>query len=150
VPRPPVGEPPPGTGSIIVIVGTDAPLLPNQCDRVAQRAALGIGRTGGAGENSSDYLILCFSTGNRGILADLWPGRDPVRDPIGLRMVPHHALDPLFYATIEATEEAIANALLQAETMTGRDGLTVYGLDPARLAEVMIRYGRRTPTGRDG
>jgi D-aminopeptidase len=141
VPRPPSAAAP-GTGSIILVVATDAPLIPNQCDRLAQRAALGIARTGGAGENSSGDLILCFSTGNRGIPADLWPWQEPGRGSIELRMVPHHAMNPLFYAAIEATEEAIANALLQAETMTGRDGITAHAVDPARLLEVMGRYSR--------
>jgi D-aminopeptidase len=141
IPRPP-GSAPPGTGSIIVVVATDAPLLPNQCDRLAQRAALGIARTGGAGENSSGDLILCFSTGNRGVPADVWPWQDARSDPVDVRLIPHHAMNPLFYATIEATEEAIANALLQAETMTGRDGITAHALDPERLVEVMRRYGR--------
>jgi D-aminopeptidase len=141
VPRLPSAAPP-GTGSIIVVVATDAPLIPNQCDRLAHRAALGIARTGGAGENSSGDLILCFSTGNREIPADLWPWQSPGPGSIELRMVPHHAMNPLFYATIDATEEAIANALLQAETMTGRDGITAHALDPDRLLEVMGRYGR--------
>ncbi len=141
IPQPPTGAPP-GTGSIIVVIATDAPLLPNQCDRLAQRAALGIARTGGAGENSSGDLVLCFSTGNRGIPADLWPWQDRGPEPIGLRMVPHHALNPLFYAAIEATEEAIANALLQAETMIGRDGIRAHALDGDRLLDVMRRYGR--------
>jgi D-aminopeptidase len=142
----PLPERPPGSasgaGSIIVVVATDAPLIPNQCDRLAHRAALGIARTGGAGENSSGDLILCFSTGNRGIPADLWPWQEARPDPVVLRMIPHHAINPLFYAVIAATEEAIANALLQADTMTGRDGITAHALDADRLLGVMRRYGR--------
>jgi D-aminopeptidase len=111
----------PGTdeaaGSIIVLVATDAPLLPHQCARVAQRAALGIGRLGGAGENSSGDLILAWATGNRieGAAVE------------SLEMLTE--LDELFYAAIEATEEAILNAMLAATTMTGRGGLTVHALD---------------------
>jgi len=116
-----------GSGSIIVIVGTDAPLLPTQCDRLAQRSALGIGRTGGAGENSSGDLVLAFSTGNRGVA---WDGE---RLTVAFRAVRNEEINPLFYAVIEATEEAILNALLQAETMTGRDGITAFALDPDRL-----------------
>lgn len=105
-------------GSIIVVVATDAPLLPHQCERVAQRAALGIARTGGAGENSSGDLMLCFST-------------QAVGETV--RMLPNEEIDPVFYAAIEATEAAIVNALLAAETMTGRGGLTVHALDRAAL-----------------
>jgi D-aminopeptidase len=120
-----------GGGSVIVVVATDAPLLPHQCDRLAQRAALGIGRTGGAGENSSGDLVLAFATGNRGLAGS---GR------IALTMLPNDRLDPLFYAAIEATEEAIVNALLAAETMTGRDGVTARALEGDDLAEVMRRW----------
>ena len=114
-------------GSIIVVVATDAPLLPGQCDRLAQRAALGIGRTGGMGEHSSGDLILAFATGNRG-LGDL--ARIPAeRVAIPLEALVHQRMNALFEAVIDATEEAILNAVLAAETMTGRDGNTVYGLD---------------------
>ena len=116
-----------GEGSIIVLVATDAPLLPHQCERVAQRAALGIARTGGAGENSSGDLILAFST-------------QQVGDTV--RMLPNHEINPLFYAAIEATEEAIVNAMLAAETMTGRGGTTIHALEPDRLTDVMRAHGR--------
>jgi D-aminopeptidase len=118
------GPSPPG-GSIIVLVGTDAPLLPHQCERVAQRAALGIARTGGAGENSSGDLLLCFST-------------QPVGETV--RMTPNEAMDTLFYAAIEATEAAIVNALLAAATMIGRGGTTVHAIDHQALAEIVGRY----------
>jgi D-aminopeptidase len=114
-------------GSIIVLVATDAPLLPHQCDRVAQRAALGIARTGGAGENSSGDLILAWSTAN----------------PIGkgstetVTMLANERIDQVFYAAIDATEEAIVNALLAAETTTGRGGVTVHRLDHELLREVL-------------
>jgi D-aminopeptidase len=132
VPLPP--RPETGGGSIIVLVATDAPLLPHQCERLAQRAALGVARTGGAGENSSGDLVLAFATGNA---ID-----DGAVDPVALSMLPNDRIDPLFYATIEATEEAIVNALLAAETTTGRGGATVHGLDPDALADVMRRHGR--------
>jgi D-aminopeptidase len=112
-------------GSIIVLVATDAPLLPHQCARIAQRAALGIGRLGGAGETSSGDLILAWATGNR-------IGGERVLD---LRMLTD--LDELFYAAIEATEEAILNALVAARTMTGRGGLTAHALDPHLLLEAL-------------
>lgn len=111
-------------GSIIVLVATDAPLLPDQCDRLAQRAALGIGRLGGAGENSSGDLILAWSTGNR---IDADAARHDVRMLAGDRM------NDLFYAVIDATEEAIVNAMLAATTMTGRGGFTVHALPPELL-----------------
>jgi D-aminopeptidase len=114
-------------GSIIVIVATDAPLLPHQCERVAQRSVMGIARTGGAGENSSGDLILAFSTQEVGET---------------VRLVPNERIDPLFYAVIEATEAAIVNALLAAETMTGRGGVTVPAIEEQALAGVMRRYGR--------
>jgi D-aminopeptidase len=114
-------------GSIIVLVATDAPLLPHQCARLAQRAALGIGRTGGAGETSSGDLLLAFATGNE------LPSET-------VAIVPNDRINALFHAAVEATEEAIVNALLAAETMTGRGGNTVHALDGDALLEVMRRY----------
>ncbi|HVW90597.1 MAG TPA: P1 family peptidase [Gaiellaceae bacterium] len=118
-------------GSIIVLVATDATLLPHQCGRLAQRAALGIARLGGAGENSSGDLILAWSTGNR------IDAGAPAHD---VRMVANSLLDELFYATIEATEEAILNALLAAKTMTGRVGFTAHALDPATLGRLLSEH----------
>jgi D-aminopeptidase len=129
-----------GAGSIIVVVATDAPLLPNQCERLAQRAGLGIARAGGVGDHSSGDLFLAFATGNRGLPASI-PGVDePLTTPV--RMLSNNVISPLFDAVVESTEEAIVNALLQAGTMTGRDGVTAHGLDGARLVEVLRRYGR--------
>jgi D-aminopeptidase len=120
-----------GSGSIIVLVASDAPLLPHQCGRLAQRAALGIARTGGAGENSSGDLVLAFSVGNR----------DPEAGDT-VAMLANERLNGLFYAAIEATEQAIVHALLAAETMTGRGDTTVHRLPHDALLEVMERYGR--------
>jgi D-aminopeptidase len=131
--RIPMPQPPAGAGSIIVLVATDAPLLPHQCARLATRAALGIARTGGAGENSSGDLVLAFATGNRGLAAGA--------DAVPLTMLADERIDPLFYAAIEATEAAIVNALLAAETMTGREGRTVHALDRDALLEVLSRHG---------
>ncbi len=124
-----------GRGSIIVIIATDAPLLPGQCRRLAHRSALGVGRTGGAGENGSGDLMLAFATGNR----DLQPLADDsvASEPVALRAVPAAGLDALFYAVVEATEEAIANALVAGRTMTGRDGLTAHGIPLDRLAALV-------------
>jgi D-aminopeptidase len=126
------------SGSIIVVCATDAPLLPHQCDRVAQRCALGIARTGGAGEHSSGDLVLAFSTARQGIPA----GEVPVPgepDTIPVQAMVDAHLDPLFYAAIEATEAAIVNALLAAETMTGRDGITAHALTAERLLDAIER-----------
>ena len=129
-----------GDGSIIAIVATDAPLLPTQCARLAQRAGLGLARAGGVGATSSGDIFLCFSNGNRAIpTPEISPGSYGVTT---VHMLVDRALDPLFEATVEATEEAIVNALVAAQTMTGRDGLTAHALPHDRLREVMARYSR--------
>ena len=137
---PSAGELAPGSGSTIIVVATDAPLLPHQCTRLAQRAGLGLARTGGLGATSSGDLFMAFATGNRnhpaGEAEPVGPG------VVRLWALVDPALDPLFEATVEATEEAIANALVAAETMTGRDGITAHRLPHDRLREVMSRYGR--------
>jgi D-aminopeptidase len=132
--------PPPGSGSIIIIVATDAPLLPHQCERLAQRAGLGLARMGGTGGNSSGDLFLCFATGNRSL-----PGISFAADPrlaVVVRSVNDHVINGLFDGVIEATEEAILNALVAAETMTGRDGITAHALPHDRLVGVMAQFGR--------
>jgi D-aminopeptidase len=130
----------PGAGSIIVVLATDAPLLPHQCERLAQRAGLGVARVGGGGENSSGDLFIAFATGNRGRLSTYkLPTSAAALD---VRMVPDSSITALFWAAIEATEEAILNALVAAETMVGRDGITAHALDHGLLVETMSRYGR--------
>ncbi|MEO5964584.1 MAG: P1 family peptidase [Candidatus Limnocylindrales bacterium] len=130
----------PGGGSIIVVLATDAPLLPHQCERLAQRASLGLGRMGSIASHGSGDLFIAFATGNRGLSATAGE-RDP-RHTVDTRMVVDRAISPLFQAAIEATEAAIVNALLAARTLTGRDGITSYALDHERLLDVMARYGR--------
>ena len=125
IPLPPRAQP---GGSIIVLAATDAPLLPHQCERLAQRATFGVARTGGAGENSSGDLVLAFATGNSA------PADG--QDSVSVTMLANERIDDLFYAVIEATEEAIVNALLAAETMTA-GGTTVHRLDPHAFAAVM-------------
>jgi D-aminopeptidase len=132
----------PGSGSIIVVVATDAPLLPHQCQRLAQRAGLGIARAGGTGGHTSGDLFIAFATGNH-LPSD--PGWDD--DPSGLltlevRAVGDLVIDRLFDAVIEATEEAIVNALVAATTVVGRDGITAYAIPHDRLVEVMGAAGR--------
>ena len=122
-------------GSIIVVIATDAPLLSHQLERVARRAGLGIGRTGGIGGNGSGDIMLAFSTANPDAAT---------ADPIArLEALANSRIDPVFAATIEATEEAIVNALVAAETMTGIGGLVVPALPHDRLREAMDRHRRR-------
>jgi D-aminopeptidase len=135
---------PPGSGSIIVVVGTDAPLLPHQCERLAQRAGLGIARMGGTGANSSGDLFVCFATGNRSLPLTTFAS-DP-RLTVDIRSVNDHVISGLFDGVIEATEEAILNALIAAETMTGRDGIIATALPHDRLLEVLAAQGR-APAG---
>jgi D-aminopeptidase len=124
-----------GAGSIVGIVATDAPLLPHQCRRLAQRAALGVARTGGVGEHTSGDLFVAFSTGNRGVPTDMIGTQPPRTYPV---TVLHNAyITPLFDAVVEATEQAIVNALLAATTMTGRDGNTAYALGADRLRPLL-------------
>jgi D-aminopeptidase len=136
---------PPGAGSIIGIIATDAPLLPHQCERIARRAHLGLARAGGIGSPTSGDLFLAFATGNRGMPStEAEPSGDGT---LPVRAFMDRALGYLFEATVEATEEAIANALVAAETMTGRDGFTAHRLPHDRLVEVMRAYGRlRAPS----
>lgn len=143
VPEPDVPGLPPGRsggGSIVVVVATDAPLLPHQCAALAQRAGIGVGRVGGAGENWSGDIFLGFSTGNSGLPNGDYGAESPFEIPLGMLANAH--LDPLYDAVIEATEESIINALLAAETLAGRDGVVAHGLD-ADLLAVTMRQARR-------
>ena len=130
----------PGGGSIIVVLATNAPLLPHQCERLAQRAGMGLARMGSIASHGSGDLFIAFATGNRGLSQTA--GEMDARKTVETRMVVDRAISPLFQAAIEATEAAIVNALLAGRTMTGRDGITAYGLDHERLLDVMARYGR--------
>jgi D-aminopeptidase len=121
------------TGSVVVVVATDAPLLPHQLGRLCRRVPLGLGRLGSVATDSSGDLFLCFSTrrpdvGSGGVEA--W------------RAVPNGRMDPLFTATVQSVEEAVVNALVAARTMTGNHGHTVHALPHDRLRAVLARYGR--------
>ncbi|MEO9175273.1 MAG: P1 family peptidase [Gaiellales bacterium] len=129
-----------GAGSIIVVVATDAPLLPGQCERLAQRATIGIARAGGGTDDSSGDLFVCFATGNRGLPSQGYSATAPVTSDV--RTVSNPYMTPLFDAVAESTEEAILNALLAAETMTGRDGITAYSLRPELLLEALSALRR--------
>jgi D-aminopeptidase len=130
----------PGAGSIIVILATDAPMLPHQLERLAQRAGLGIARVGGAGEHASGDIFLAFSNGNRGRIESY--KSEGATAPIDVSMISDGSISELFWGAIEATEEAILNALVGAETMIGRDAITAHRLDHTLLVETMTRYGR--------
>jgi len=125
----------PEQGSIIVVVATDAPLLPHQLKRIATRVSLGIGRQGGFGGNSSGDIFVAFSTAN----ARAWFNDGPVTT---IQMLPNDRITPLFQATAQATEAAITNALLAAETTTGANDLRIYALPVDRLMSIMKKYGR--------
>src|SRR5229473_6871688 len=139
----PVGREIPGpkiwdddTGSIIVVVATDAPLIPTQLKRLARRVSLGLGRDGSYSGDGSGDLFIAFSIANPEAIS----GK-------GLRhitMLPNEKLDPLFLATVQATEEAVVNAMVAAETMTGINGHTVPALPHDKLREVLKKYNRLT------
>jgi D-aminopeptidase len=133
---------PPAVGSIIVVLATDAPLLPTQLRRLAQRAGMGLAFLGAYGDHFSGDLFVAFSTANRGIPRQDYEAGGPVR--LRSEWVSLPWFDGLLQASAEATAEAILNAMLQAETMTGRDGVTAHALDGLRLREVLEQYGRRT------
>jgi len=136
----PVGREIPGdtiwsteTGSIIVIVATDAPLLPHQLKRVARRVTMGLARTGSISMNGSGDIFLAFSTANRGTK------KSKIQN---IRMLPNDKMNHIFEATVQATEEAIINALIAAETMTGINDHEVAGLPHSRLIQAMGKYNR--------
>jgi D-aminopeptidase len=126
----------PGAGSIIVILATDAPLLPHQCKRLAQRATIGLARVGGFGSNGSGDLFLAFSTGNRGV--------DPAgaHELTNVQHFPNSEISPLFEGAAEATEEAIINALCMAETMVGVNDRLCEAIPLDGLRDVVERFGR--------
>lgn len=133
---PGAAEPPPeGAGSIIIVLATDAPLLPTQIERLVKRTALGLARIGGMGYNGSGDIFMGFSTANRQAAAER--GR-----VVGLEMLPNDRINPLIVASVQATEEAILNAMLAAETVTGINGYRVPALPHERLREIMTSVGR--------
>jgi len=123
------------TGSIIVVVATDAPLLPNQMKRMAKRVTLGLGRLGSISGDASGDIFIAYSTANPG--AGLQQ-----KKLVDVQMLPNDQMDALFEATVQATEEAVVNALVAAKTMTGPEGHTVEALPHDRLREVLKKYNR--------
>ena len=124
-------------GSIIVVVATDAPLLPHQLKRVARRVTLGLGRNGSTAGNGSGDIFIAFSTAN--------PQASDSQQVANLKMVPNDSLDPVFAATVQATEEAVINALVAAEDMTGIDDHHVTALSHMKLREVLAKHNRLQP-----
>ena len=137
----PVGKEIPGevykgeTGSIIIVIATDAPLLPHQLKRLARRASLGLARTGSVSGNGSGDLFIAFSTANAAAA-----NPDPLTHSV--ETIPNDRVDPIFAAVVEATEEAIVNALVDNQTMTGRDNHRVDALPRNRLRELLKKYNR--------
>jgi L-aminopeptidase/D-esterase-like protein len=125
------------SGSIIIVVATDAPLLPHQLKRLARRAALGLARTGSVAGNGSGDIFIAFSTANGAAAAES-------KNVASVQMVPNDAMGPLFEATVGATEEAIVNALVAGRTMTGFRGRTVPGLPHDKIRAILRRHGRLT------
>jgi D-aminopeptidase len=121
-------------GSIIVVIATDAPLLPHQLERLTRRVAVGIGRLGGYVSDSSGDIFIAFSTANPGAANRVVNQK--------IEMLPNDQMSPLFEATVQATEESIINALLAAKTMTGKNGTKIYELPEDRLIEIMKKYNR--------
>jgi L-aminopeptidase/D-esterase-like protein len=139
----PIFDPPTGAkhagpqneiGSIIIILATDAPLLPDQLKRLAQRIPLGMHRTGGVGGNGSGDIFLTFSTANKNAFNNTTAQQ--------VTTLPNEQMNALFDATIQATEEAIINALFAGKTITGINGNTVYGLPRKRVVDILKKYNR--------
>ena len=126
----------PDVGSIIVVVATDAPLLPHQLKRIARRVTLGLGRLGSISGNGSGDIFIAFSTANASAGLAQKPGN--------VQMLANDQMDSLFEATVQATEEAVVNAMIAAKTMTGINGHTVEALPHERLREVLKKYNRLT------
>jgi L-aminopeptidase/D-esterase-like protein len=121
-------------GSIIIVVATDAPLLPHQLKRLARRATMGLARTGATSGNGSGDIFVSFSTANPGAAANT--------GPVSLTMLPNEQMSRLFEATVQSVEEAIVNSMVAAESMTGRQGHRVTALPHDRLREALRKYGR--------
>jgi L-aminopeptidase/D-esterase-like protein len=140
----PVGKEIPGSvypkesGSIIIVIATDAPLLPGQLKRLARRASLGLARTGSVSGNGSGDLFLAFSTANPG-------AADPDEPTHSVQTIPNDRLDPIFEATVEAVEEAIVNALVDNQTMVGQGDHRVEALSHDKLHALLEKYHRLTP-----
>ena len=128
----------PELGSIIIVIATDAPLLPHQLRRLVKRASLGLGREGSISSNGSGDIFVAFSTANRAAAGDT--------AQVSVQMLPNGKLDPLFAATVQATEEAVTNAMIAAVTMTGADSIRAHRLPHQRLVAILRKHNRLLPT----
>jgi L-aminopeptidase/D-esterase-like protein len=146
------GASPAGAGSVIVILATDAPLLPGQCSALARRVPLGLARTGTSGSHFSGDIFLAFSTANAGALTSTFPsdaqdhphaGAGPIE---ALNFIPWGWMDPFYTAVVQAVEEAVVNALVAAEPMTGRHGHHSPALPVERIQQLLLAAGQRTRT----
>ncbi|KMJ45678.1 aminopeptidase [Xenorhabdus khoisanae] len=125
-------------GSIIAVVATDAPLAPHQLNKIAKRVSLGLARVGGVARNTSGEIFIAFSTANNDAFS-----REEVRT---IKILPNDKLDPLYEATINATEEAVINAMFAAKTMVGRNGNTSYAIPKDRVKEILKKHNRLSGT----
>lgn len=128
---------PPGGGSMIVVIATDAPLLPGQCKALARRVPLGLARTGTTGSHFSGDIFLAFSTGNADTLHSGYSARPDAGSYDVCRHIPWPNMDPLYTAVVESVEEAIVNVLVSAQTMVGRNGFTCDELPVRRALELV-------------
>ncbi len=131
-------RPLPELGSIIIVVATDAPLLPHQLERLVKRASLGLGREGSISSNGSGDIFVAFSTANRAAAGDT--------AQTSVQMLPNGKLDPLFAATVQATEEAVTNSMVAAETMTGADSIRAHRLPHDLLVSILRKHNRLAST----
>ena len=135
-------RPLPELGSIIIVIGTDAPLLPHQLRRLVKRASLGLGREGSISSNGSGDIFVAFSTANRAGAGDT--------AQTNVQMLPNGKLDPLFAATVQATEEAVTNAMVAAVTMTGADSIRAHRLPHDRVVSILRQHNRLLATPQRG
>jgi len=121
-------------GSIIVVVATDAPLIPTQLKRLAKRVSLGLARDGSYSGNGSGDIFIAFSTAN--------PRAEGAQATRQISLLSNERINPIFLATVQATEEAVVNAMVAARTMTGKNGRTVMALPHDQLREILKKYNR--------
>jgi len=133
-PKSEIQNPKSADGSIIIVIATDAPLIPTQLKRLARRAGLGLARDGSIGGNGSGDIFIAFSTAN--------PGAAKPTGIASISMLPNDRMNPLFAATIQSVEEAVVNAMVAADTMTGVDGYTAKALPQDELVRILKKYGR--------
>ena len=133
---------PPGSGSVIVVLATDAPLLSTQCEAMARRVSLGLARTGTAGSHFSGDIFLAFSTANENELHTGYTSQPPEGTLSSLTHVPWPLIDPLYTAVVQAVEEAVVNVLCAGESMTGQNGYRVTAMPTDEVVALLQASGR--------